>query len=368
VLPLVKDTQASIQAKVVHFTHELLLLPLLHSLKQLKVPRKKDAEPLRLLLSGHAFSLLRLCERERHSYIAKCLQLMRVAASQTARAKYAQTLGELMSNCNRVCRFVSEPECDALSAQTHAHTHTASFWFMFSELAGHQPRKVKTVSVQECWAAARKGSASVQKHILSTLTHIAGAQVDQRAFVDAQLLPVLLTSLLSDDVSPASSSEPTGSSGFAPALVVAQTQALQLLCAHKQAEWLREIAANVEACLNGYCSGARRVSAPLLCKKLFVCGEVIAAVQARRTNSTEQKGNGGKHASLLTQLPSHLVTLIQALTAQHLPTLPSSSEHQGGAAVPPTVRAHAFVALGKLCLCEREFAKKVIFSMVSLAV
>ncbi|XP_077105659.1 condensin-2 complex subunit D3 [Ranitomeya variabilis] len=318
-IPVVLDTEMTVQDKTLECLEQLLL----QSIKHQNRYREEDEKQK---LSWDLLHLLTTESQDLSRYLTKAFHIW------AKRDKFTSTL---------INNLISHTETE----------RAASAWMLLSKVAGSAP-KLDYAKILTSWEHLRRetdaGSSATTGHILCVIGHIAKhLPAEQRA----QLIDEVKSWL----------TECT----FPPEIISPAVETLQKLCyAHREApeavqELLNEVCGDLVSVCEAHISSVvmadtQNVSfdQQLMVRHLFILGEAAQLCPAR----VEKK----------------VLLLVQSILASVSPEQNSGDTEQGGAplsqplsqfrgsSMPPLIRAHAFITLGKLCLQHEDLAKKCI--------
>ncbi|BDA42617.1 probable condensin complex subunit 1 at C-terminar half [Coccomyxa sp. Obi] len=306
-LPLVRDVEASLQEQLLDSFHEFIIAP--------AVAMGKNAEaaarlaPLLAALAENSGAvgvcLSRACAQLR---VKKRLRADKVAAAM-------QTI---------------------ISQQGMATEAVSGAWLLLAEVSAQDPSAPSWEFLQDAWERVKAGGAQGGRDkdgalLLRVIAHAAGRFPPAQA---AALAGDLLKAVRAFTLSP----------GLAAAHVLALDQLSAAGSPGSRADgWARGVLAAceqhlgrfVDACGNGKVAASDDTASAdwQTMTAIFTAGEVVLLRQAKPSG--------------------RLVVLVQALTAPKLATLESTPS-----SVPAPIQAHAWVALGKVCLTDEATAKK----------
>ncbi|NXF98498.1 CNDD3 protein, partial [Eubucco bourcierii] len=316
VVPVVMDPETSVQEKALDCLDQLLL----QHIKNYNKFRNEDKEQT---LAWDLLTLLTSEEQELNRFFNKAFQLW------SSQKKFTST-------------FIS-------NVLSHVTTeHAAPAWMLLAKVAGSSP-KLDYSKVIECWddiSRQQNTRTDTTGHILAVIGHV------------AKHLPKSTSERLIGSIK-----WWLKESGCPLEVISPAVEALQKLC-HAYAgvpeeaqELLNQVCGDLVSTCASYISnivlkedGAEQLQEDLLVRHLFILGEAAQLCPAK--------------------VEKRIFLLIQSILA-------AGSEDQGGeeiaasqplsqfrgSAMPPVIRAHAFVTLGKLCLQHEKMANKCIAAL-----
>ncbi|XP_063799859.1 condensin-2 complex subunit D3 [Pseudophryne corroboree] len=321
-IPVVLDTETSVQEKTLECLDQLILQNIKH------YSRYKD-EDEKQKLAWDLLNLLITDSQDLSRYLTKAFHLW---------AKQDKFSSSLISN------LISHTET----------VHSAPAWMVLAKVAGSSP-KLDYTKILNTWDQVSRqadANSSTTGHILCVMGHIAKHLL---ADTRAQLIDHV-KSWLKEFKSP-------------PEIISPAIETLQKLCyAHLESpegvqELLNEVCSDLVSASEAHISSMvmsdsrdAHFDQELMVRHLFTLGEAAQLCPARVE----------KRVLLLVQ--SILVTL----PTEHNDCVPENtdiplSQQQSqpisqfrGSTMPPLVRAHAFITLGKLCLQHEDLAKKCV--------
>ncbi|XP_066462719.1 condensin-2 complex subunit D3 isoform X3 [Eleutherodactylus coqui] len=332
-IPVVLDTESSVQGKTLECLEQLLLQSVKHASRY-----RDDDENQRL--TWDLLHLLATESQDLSRYLTKAFHLL---AKQD---KFSSTL---------INNLISHTETE----------RSASAWMVLAKVAGFST-KVDYTKILNAWdqvrGEANANSSTTTGHILYVISHIAKhIPADKRV----QLIDNI-KSWLKEFKSP-------------PEIISPAIDGLQKLCyAHLDSpeavqDLLNDVCGDLVSACEEHISSVVMANSQnmqfdqqLMVQHLFTLGEAAQLCPAR--------------------VEKRVLLLIQSVLAS-MPTIQSSSvfDNDGvsdsqplsqsqpqsqplsqfrGSAMPPLVRAHAFITLGKLCLQHEDLAKKCIPALI----
>ncbi|NWR57021.1 CNDD3 protein, partial [Bucorvus abyssinicus] len=322
VVPVVMDTESSVQEKALDCLDQLLL-------QHIKHYNKFRREDERQALAWDLLTLLTSESQELNCYLTKAFHMW------SRQNKFTST-------------FIN-------NVMSHVETeHAAPAWMLLAKVAGSSP-KLDYSKIIESWdngSRQQNMSTDTTGHILCVIGHV------------AKHLPKSTSERLIDNIKCWLRESPCPLEVISPAV-----EALQKLC-HAYAdvpeeaqELLNQVCGDLVSTCENYISnvvlkedGAEQLQEDLLVRHLFILGEAAQLCPAKVE----------KRVFLLIQSilasPVDEDQLSSAADGEEIPSLQPLSQFRGSA-MPPVVRAHAFVTLGKLCLQHEDLAKKCIAAL-----
>ncbi|XP_064029142.1 condensin-2 complex subunit D3 isoform X2 [Pogoniulus pusillus] len=321
VVPVVMDSETSVQEKALDCLDQLLL----QCIKSYHKFRSEDKEQT---LAWDLLTLLTSEEQELNRFLSKAFQLW------SSQKKFTST-------------FIS-------NVMSHVATeHTAPAWMLLAKVAGSSP-KLDYSKVIECWddiSRQQNTSTATTGHVLAVIGHV------------AKHLPKSTSERLIGSIK-----WWLKESGCPLEVISPAVETLQKLChayaaVPKEAqELLNQVCGDLVSTSASYISnivlredGAEQLQEDLLVRHLFILGEAAQLCPAK--------------------VEKRIFLLIQSILAagsedqvsscadgEEIPASQPLSQFRGSA-MPPVIRAHAFVTLGKLCLQHEELAKKCIAAL-----
>ncbi|NXT01198.1 CNDD3 protein, partial [Jacana jacana] len=321
VVPVVMDAESSVQEKALDCLDQLLL-------QHIKHYNKFRSEDEKQALAWDLLTLLTSESQELNRYLSKAFHMW------SRQNKFTST-------------FVN-------NVMSHVETeHAVPAWMLLAKVAGSSP-KLDYSKVIESWdAAGRQQTVSVDTtgHMLCVIGHV------------AKHLPKSTCQRLIDSIKCWLRDSQCPLEVISPAV-----EALQKLC-HAYAdvpeeaqELLDQVCGDLVATCESYISnivlkedGAEQLQEDLLVRHLFILGEAAQQCPAKVE----------KRIFLLIQSILASANQDQMSSSQDGEEIPASQplSQFRGSAMPPVVRAHAFITLGKLCLQHEDLAKKCIAAL-----
>ncbi|XP_078537941.1 condensin-2 complex subunit D3 isoform X2 [Lissotriton helveticus] len=323
VVPVVVDTESTVQDKALECLDQLML-------QHVKHYNKFRVDDSHQKLAWDLLSLLNEESQELSRYVSKAFYMW------STKDKFSSTF---------INNLISHTETD----------HSAAAWMLLSKVAGSCP-KLDYTKIIDAWdQTSRHSNASTTTtgHILDVIGHI------------AKHLPPGGRERLIDDIK-------TRLKEFhsVPEVVSPAVEALQKLC-HAQAsspeetqELLNSVFGEIVSASEDHISSIMltenhigQLDEDMLVRHLFTLGEAVQMCPAKvekkifllvqsilaSSDCLDQEANQNEREDLPTSQP-----LSQPLSQFR------------GSTMPPVVRAHAFITLGKLCLQHEDLAKKCV--------
>ncbi|KAM7082714.1 condensin-2 complex subunit D3 [Ciconia maguari] len=322
VVPVVMDTESSVQEKALDCLDQLLL-------QHIKYYNKFRSEDGKQALAWDLLTLLTSESQELNRYLNKAFHMW------SRQNKFTST-------------FIN-------NVMSHVETeHAAPAWMLLAKVAGSSP-KLDYSKIIESWdnvSRQQNMSTDTTGHILCVIGHV------------AKHLPKSICERLIDNIKCWLRESQCPLEVISPAV-----ETLQKLC-HAYADVLEE----AQELLNQVCGdlvstceshisnivlkedGAEQLQEDLLVRHLFILGEAAQLCPAK--------------------VEKRIFLLVQSILASSVNEDQLSSSADGeetpasqplsqfrGSVMPPVVRAHAFITLGKLCLQHEDLAKKCIAAL-----
>ncbi|XP_061869891.1 condensin-2 complex subunit D3 [Colius striatus] len=322
VVPVVMDPESSVQEKALDCLDQLLL----QNITSYSKSRKEDGKQA---LAWDLLTLLTSESQELHRYLNKAFHMW---ARQN---KFTSTL------INNV--------------MSHVETeHAVPAWMLLAKVSGSSP-KLDYSKIIESWdSVSRQQNVSTDTigHMLCVIGHI------------AKHLPKSTCEKLIEHIKCWLKESECPLEVISPAV-----ETLQKLCRayadvlEKAQELLNQVCGDLVSTCESYISnivlkedGTEQLQEDLLVRHLFILGEAAQLCPA--------------------QVEKRIFLLIQSILAssvnknqlsgssdsEEIPSSQPLSQFRGSA-MPPMVRAHAFITLGKLCLQHEDLAKKCIAAL-----
>uniref|UniRef100_A0A8U8AWF1 Condensin-2 complex subunit D3 n=1 Tax=Geospiza parvula TaxID=87175 RepID=A0A8U8AWF1_GEOPR len=318
VVPVVMDAESSVQEKALDCLDQLLL-------QHIKPYHKSRSGDGRQELAWDLLSLLSSESQELSRYLSKAFLMW------SKQNKFTST-------------FVN-------NVMSHVETeHSRAAWMLLAKVAGSSP-KLNYSKIIESWDSISRSvqqdlSSGTVGHVLCVIGHVA-----------KHLPRKSIQSWLKESQCPLEVISPA-------------VETLQKLCQASAAapeeaqELLNQVCGDLVSTCESYISnivlkedGAGQLQEDLLVRHLFLLGEAAQLCPAKVD----------KHIFLVVQsiLASSGSEDQQRISSEDSEEMPSSQplSQFRGSAMPPVVRAHALITLGKLCLQHEELAKKCIAAL-----
>ncbi|XP_075185200.1 LOW QUALITY PROTEIN: condensin-2 complex subunit D3 [Anomaloglossus baeobatrachus] len=330
-IPVVLDTESSVQEKTLECLEQLLLQNIKHQNRY-----REDEEKQKL--SWDLLHLLTTDSQDLSRYLTKAFHLW------AKRDKFTSTL---------INNLISHTETE----------RAASAWMVLSKVAGSAP-KLDYTKILNAWEQVQRDTdasgSTTTGHILCVIGHI------------AKHLPADRRERLIDDVK-----SWLTECKFPPEIISPAVETLQKLCyAHRDTpeavqDLLNDVCGDLVSVCEAHISSvvmADSQHAPfdqeLMIRHLFILGEVAQLCPAR-----VEKKVLLLIQSILASVPAEQnssdpdqdgAPLSQPQSNYSPNRSPQPLSQFRGSSMPPLVRAHAFITLGKLCLQHEDLAKKCI--------
>ncbi|NXT41467.1 CNDD3 protein, partial [Pelecanoides urinatrix] len=321
VVPVVMDAESSVQEKALDCLDQLLL-------QHIKYYNKFRSEDGRQALAWDLLTLLTSESQELNHYLNKAFHMW------SRQNKFTST-------------FIN-------NVMSHVETeHAVPAWMLLAKVAGSS-HKLDYSKIIESWdnvSRQQNMSTDTTGHILCVIGHV------------AKHLPKSTCERLIDNIKCWLRESHCPLEVISPAV-----ETLQKLC-HAYAdvpeeaqELLNQVCGDLVSTCESYISnivlkedGAEQLQEDLLVRHLFILGEAAQLCPAKVE----------KRIFLLIQSILASVNKDQlscSLDGEEIPASQPLSQFRGSA-MPPVVRAHAFITLGKLCLQHEDLAKKCIAAL-----
>ncbi|NXR04923.1 CNDD3 protein, partial [Sagittarius serpentarius] len=322
VVPVVMDAESSVQEKALECFDQLLL-------QHIKHYNKFRSEDRKQALAWDLLTLLASESQELNRYLNKAFHIW------SRQNKFAST-------------FIN-------NVMSHVETeHAVPAWMLLAKVAGSSP-KLDYSKIVESWdnvSRQRNKSADTAGHILCVIGHV------------AKHLPESTCERLIDSIKCWLRESQCPLEVISPAV-----EALQKLChavadvPEEAQELLNQVCGDLVSTCESYISnivlkenGAEQLQEDTLVRHLFILGEAAQLCPAKVE----------KRIFLLIQsilaAPVSEDQLSSSPDGEEIPASQPLSQFRGSA-MPPVVRAHAFITLGKLCLQHEDLAKKCIAAL-----
>uniref|UniRef100_A0A8C9L3D9 Condensin-2 complex subunit D3 n=1 Tax=Pavo cristatus TaxID=9049 RepID=A0A8C9L3D9_PAVCR len=314
VVPVVMDSESSVQEKALECLDQILLQHIKHYSKF----RREDN---RQVLAWDLLALLTSESQELSCYMNKAFHIW------SRQNKFSST-------------FVN-------NVMSHVETeHAVPAWMLLAKVASSSPKLDYSRVIESWYAVSRQQNTSNDStgHILSVISHVA-KHLPRSTYHIKHWLKEFQCPL--EVISPA-------------------VESLQKLCCayaavpKKTQELLNQVFGDLISTCESYISnivlkedGAEQLQEDLLVRHLFLLGEAAQLCPAK--------------------VEKRIFLLIQSILAsseqlsgppdgEEIPASQPLSQFRGSA-MPPVIRAHAFITLGKLCLQHEDLAKKCIAAL-----
>ncbi|XP_075579292.1 condensin-2 complex subunit D3 [Pelecanus crispus] len=321
VVPVVMDTESSVQEKALDCLDQLLL-------QHIKYYNKFRSEDGKQALAWDLLTLLTSESQELNRYLNKAFHMW------SRQKKFTST-------------FIN-------NVMSHVETeHAVPAWMLLAKVAGSSP-KLDYSKIIESWdnvSRQQNTSAGTTGHILCVIGHV------------AKHLPKSTCERLIDNIKCWLRESQCPLEVISPAV-----ETLQKLC-HAYAdvleeaqELLNQVCGDLVSTCESYISnivlkedGAEQLQEDLLVRHLFILGEAAQLCPAKVE----------KRIFLLIQSILASVNEDQLSSSRDSEEIPASQplSQFRGSFMSPVVRAHAFITLGKLCLQHEDLAKKCIAAL-----
>ncbi|NXI45084.1 CNDD3 protein, partial [Galbula dea] len=319
VVPVVMDSESSVQEKALDCLDQLLLQHIKHC-------SKFRSEDEKQTLAWDLLTLLTSENQELNRYLNKAFHMW------SRQNKFTST-------------FIT-------NVMSHVGTERAApAWMLLAKVAGSSP-KLNYSKVIESWdnvSRQQNMSTDTAGHILCVIGHV------------AKHLPKSTSERLIGDIKCWLRESQCPLEVISPAV-----EALQKLChAHADVpeeaqELLNQVCGDLVSTCESYISnivlkedGAEQLQEDLLVRHLFILGEAAQLCPAKVE----------KHIFLLIQsILASSVNEDHSADGEEVPASQPLSQFRGSAML-PVIRAHAFITLGKLCLQHEDLAKKCIAAL-----
>nr|XP_047919382.1 condensin-2 complex subunit D3 isoform X1 [Anser cygnoides] len=319
VVPVVMDTESSVQEKALDCLDQVLL-------QHIKHYKKFQSEDEKQALAWELLTLLTSESQELSRYMNKAFYIW------SQQKKFSST-------------FIN-------NVMSHVETeHAVPAWMLLAKVAGSSP-KLDYSKVIESWdSVSRQQNTSTDTigHILCVISHV------------AKHLPRSTCERLIDNISCWLKEFRCPLEVISPAV-----ETLQKLChayadvPEKTQKLLDQVYGDLVTTCESYISnivlkedGAEQLQEDLFVRHLFTLGEAAQLCPAKVE----------KRIFLLIQsILASSNQLSSSLDGEEIPASQPLSQFRGSA-MPPVIRAHAFITLGKLCLQHEDLAKKCIAAL-----
>uniref|UniRef100_A0A8C3L149 Condensin-2 complex subunit D3 n=1 Tax=Chrysolophus pictus TaxID=9089 RepID=A0A8C3L149_CHRPC len=316
VVPVVMDSESSVQEKALECLDQILL-------QHIKHYNKFRREDTKQVLAWDLLTLLTSESQELSCYMNKAFHIW------SRQNKFSST-------------FIN-------NVMSHVETeHAVPAWMLLAKVASSSPKLDYSKVIESWYTVSRQQNTSndTTGHVLSVISHV------------AKHLPRSTCERLIDNIKHWLKEFQCPLEVISPAV-----ESLQKLCCayagvpKKTQELLNQVFGDLISTCESYISnivlkedGAEQLQEDLLVRHLFLLGEAAQLCPAK--------------------VEKRIFLLIQSILASsdHLPDgeeIPASQplSQFRGSAMPPVIRAHAFITLGKLCLQHEDLAKKCIAAL-----
>ncbi|NXS51428.1 CNDD3 protein, partial [Brachypteracias leptosomus] len=319
VVPVLMDTESSVQEKALDCLDQILL-------QHIKHYNKFRSEDEKQALAWDLLTLLTAESQELNRYLNKAFHMW------SRQNKFTST-------------FIN-------NVMSHVETeHSAPAWMLLAKVSGSSP-KLDYSRIIGSWdnvSRQQNMSSDTIGHILCVIGHV------------AKHLPKSTSERLIDNIKCWLKESECPLEVLSPAV-----EALQKLChAHADVleeaqELLNQVCGDLVSTCESYISnivlkedGAEQLQEDLLVRHLFILGEAAQLCPAKVK----------KHIFLLIQsILASTVNVDHSADSEEIPASQPLSQFRGST-MSPLVRAHAFITLGKLCLQHEDLAKKCIAAL-----
>ncbi|NXP66967.1 CNDD3 protein, partial [Chloropsis cyanopogon] len=322
VVPVVMDAESTVQEKALDCLDQLLL-------QHVKPYNKSRRDDGRQELAWDLLSLLSSESQELSRYLSKAFLIW------SKQNKFTST-------------FVN-------NVMSHVETeHSRAAWMLLAKVAGSSP-KLDYSKIIESWdtvSRSQNTSSGTVGHVLCVIGHV------------AKHLPRSSCEGLRENIQSWLKESQCPLEVISPAVETLQKLCQASVAAPEEAqELLNQVCGDLVSTCESYISnivlkedGAGQLQEELLVRHLFLLGEAAQLCPAKV----------GKHTFLVVQsilASSGSQDQVSASTdSEEIPSSQPLSQFRGSA-MPPVVRAHALITLGKLCLQHEELAKKCIAAL-----
>ncbi|XP_020824416.1 condensin-2 complex subunit D3 isoform X1 [Phascolarctos cinereus] len=322
IIPVVMDTESTVQEKALECLDQLVL-------QHIKHYTKFQSEDGNQMLAWDLLTLLTSESQELSRYLNKAFHMW------SKREKFSSTfINNVISHC--------ETE------------HSAPAWMLLSKVACSSP-KLDYTKIIESWEriSGQQNTSSVTTgHILCVIGHISKHLPRS---TQEELTDVIKCKLREFQ--------------WPPEVISSAVDVLQKLChafvetTEEEQELQNQVCVDILSACENYISkvvlkegGTVNMEEDLLVRHIFTLGEVAQLCPSKV----------GKRVFLLIQSILASVDEEQLPSSQDNGNLPPSQplSQFRGSVMPPLIRAHAVITLGKLCLQHEDLAKKCIAALV----
>ncbi|XP_072211018.1 condensin-2 complex subunit D3 [Excalfactoria chinensis] len=317
VVPVVMDSETSVQEKALECLDQVLLQHIKHYSKFRREDKKQ-------VLAWDLLTLLTSESQELSCYMNKAFHIW------SRQNKFSST-------------FIN-------NVMSHVETeHAVPAWMLLAKVASSSPKLDYSKVIESWYAVSRQQNTSNDStgHILSVVSHV------------AKHLPKSTCESLIDNIKHWLQEFQCPLEVISPAV-----ESLQKLCSAyagvpKAQKLLNQVFGDLISTCESYISnivlkedGAEQLQEDLLVRHLFLLGEAAQLCPAKVE----------KRIFLLIQSILASDQLSSPPDGEEIPASQPLSQFRGSA-MPPVIRAHAFITLGKLCLQHEDLAKKCIAAL-----
>uniref|UniRef100_A0A8C3C4T7 Condensin-2 complex subunit D3 n=1 Tax=Cairina moschata TaxID=8855 RepID=A0A8C3C4T7_CAIMO len=319
VVPVVMDTESSVQEKALDCLDQVLL-------QHIKHYKKFQSEDQNQTLAWELLTLLTSESQELSRYMNKAFHIW------SQQKKFSST-------------FIN-------NVMSHVETERAvPAWMLLAKVAGSSP-KLDYSKVIESWdSVSRQQNVSTDTigHILCVISHV------------AKHLPQSTCKRLIDNINCWLREFRCPLEVISPAVETLQKLCLAAkFCFVMEQELLNQVYGDLVSTCESYISnivlkedGVEQLQEDLFVRHLFTLGEAAQLCPAKVE----------KRIFLLIQsILASSNQLTSCVDGEETPASQPLSQFRGSA-MPPVIRAHAFITLGKLCLQHEDLAKKCIAAL-----
>ncbi|XP_072467730.1 condensin-2 complex subunit D3 isoform X2 [Notamacropus eugenii] len=322
IIPVVMDTESTVQEKALECLDQLVL-------QHVKHYSKFQSEDSNQMLAWDLLTLLTSESQELSRYLNKAFHMW------SKKDKFSSTF---------INNVISHTETE----------HSAPAWMLLSKVACSSP-KLDYTKIIESWeriSGQQNISSDTTGHILCVIGHIAKHLPRS---TQEELTEVIKCKLREFQ--------------WPPEVISSAVDVLQKLChafvetTEEEQELLNQVCGDILSTCESYISkvvlkegGTLNMEEDLLMRHIFTLGEVAQLCPAKV----------GKRVFLLIQSILASVDEDQMPSSQDNYNLPASQplSQFRGSIMPPLIRAHTVITLGKLCLQHEDLAKKCIAALV----
>ncbi|XP_074159851.1 condensin-2 complex subunit D3 isoform X2 [Sminthopsis crassicaudata] len=322
IIPVVMDTESTVQEKALECLDQLVL-------QHIKHYSKFQSEDSNQMLAWDLLTLLSSESQELSRYLNKAFHMW------SKKDKFSSTF---------INNVISHTETE----------HSAPAWMLLSKVACSSP-KLDYTKIIESWeriSGQQNTNSDITGHVLCVIGHIA-KHLPRRT--QEELTDVIKCKLREFQ--------------WPPGVISSAVDVLQKLChafvetTEEEQELLNQVCVDILSTCENYISkvvlkegGTVNMEEDLLVRHIFTLGEVAQLCPAKV----------GKRVFLLIQSILASVDEDQLPSSQDNYNLPASQplSQFRGSVMPPLIRAHTVITLGKLCLQHEDLAKKCIAALV----